>query len=897
MKKINSIIILAVMALSGFMLSNANAQVSPVLECVEQNEDGSYTAYFGYNNSSDQAYTIPVGTDNFFTPGNDVGQPTVFEPGRHVKVFSFNFTSGNQVWTLMTPGGSGSTATASPRSKACAIPSATISGDALLCSPSDESTVVIDLEGTPPFDFTYQNSDGNEFDINNYQEDTYTFQTSSLTTYTLLSVQDAYKTGNVDGSATIAMAPEASARFSSLTKGSVNICEGFTTNIEITFTGTAPYSVTIVRQDDTIEEQIVINNITTDIYTFEAALPGLYYLAAMSDANCEGDVNSSITVIVDYFDLPTAEISGGGQFCENENGSLNLNLTGEAPWQVVYQNPAGENVTIENINNSNYAFEVDQSGDYTLVSVEDANCINESSGTASVNINEAPTATIAGGGDICGEEGGVDVTFTFTGSAPFDIVYTNGQENIEVNDIEDNTYQIEAFTAGVYSLVAVNDRYCSGSVSGEANVVKNDFPEVSFIIDQNTFCANGAPVSLEASPDGGSFSGPGVSNGQFDPAEAGVGEHVITYSFTSDQGCTNSSNATVIVDALPSASISGGGDICPSTETATVNVTFTGEAPYSFTYFNGVSENTITDINDDQYSFTTADAGTYTLISLSDANGCSGSVSGEADVTLIDEDLDILIVGEESFCEGELVTLSATTEAESVTWSTNGNGVIDDVNAGTINYTPAEGETGDIVFYVTAANKCTSETNEETITIVPLPDASFSYLPDENYIFVDIEFYPTENNADSYAWDFGDGNVSTQENPIHAFNAVNDFEVSLTVENQGCENTSSAIVSVAEQRVIFVPNMFSPSAVDPENRVVKVYGEGISPNNFLFRILNRWGNTLFETSSLDVAQNQGWDGRARNGEMQSIGTYTYIVKGMFLDGVPFEKVGTVTLAR
>jgi hypothetical protein len=897
MKKINSIIILAVMALSGFIHGNASAQVSPVLECVVENGDGSYTAFYGYNNQSDQAYTIPIGNGNFFTPGNDLGQPTVFEPGRHINVFSFDFISGNYVWTIRTPGGSGRTATASPGSQACSIPSATISGDALLCRPSDKSTVVIDLEGTPPFNFTYQDGDGNEFDVNNFQDKTYTFQTSSLTTFTLLSVQDAFKTGDVDGSATIEMAPEATARFSGLTKGSVNICEGFTTNIEVTFTGTAPYSVTIVRQDEAIEEQIVINNITTDVYTFEAALPGMYYLAAMSDANCEGDVNSSVAVIVEYFDLPTAEISGGGQFCENENASLNLNLTGEAPWQVVYQNPSGENVKIENINSSNYTLDIDQPGEYTLISVEDANCTNEASGTATVNINQAPTATIAGGGDICGEAGGVDVTFTFTGNAPFDIVYTNGQENIEVNNIEDNFYQIEAITAGTYSLVALNDKFCSGTVSGEAEVVKSDFPEVSFIMDQNTFCANDAPVNLEATPDGGSFSGPGVSNAQFDPKEAGVGAHVITYSFTSEQGCTNSASATVNVDALPTATISGGGDICPSSEAATINVNLTGEAPFSFTYAVGENDNTITGINENQYSFTTAEAGTYSLISVSDANGCAGSVSGEAEVIFIDEELDILIVGEESFCEGEMVTLAVTTDAESVSWSTNGKGFIDNINATTINYTPAEGETGDIIFTVTAANKCTSETRDETITIVPFPNASFSYLPDENYLFVAIEFYPVENNADSYTWNFGDGNVSTAKNPVHAFGSVNDFEVTLTVENQGCESSSSVIVSVAEQRVIYVPNMFSPSAADPENRVVKVYGEGISPDNFLFRILNRWGNTLFETTSLDLAQNQGWDGRARNGEMQAIGTYTYIVKGMFLDGVPFEKVGTVTLAR
>ncbi len=49
------------------------------------------------------------------------------------------------------------------------------------------------------------------------------------------------------------------------------------------------------------------------------------------------------------------------------------------------------------------------------------------------------------------------------------------------------------------------------------------------------------------SPAGGSYSGPGVSAGTFNPATAGVGVHTITYSYTNGNNCTNSCTFTISV--------------------------------------------------------------------------------------------------------------------------------------------------------------------------------------------------------------------------------------------------------------------------------------------------------------------------------------------------------------
>ena len=59
-------------------------------------------------------------------------------------------------------------------------------------------------------------------------------------------------------------------------------------------------------------------------------------------------------------------------------------------------------------------------------------------------------------------------------------------------------------------------------------------------------CVTGASVALAATPAGGTFSGPGVSNGRFDPAAAGAGTHTLTYNITDSLGCGTLSQPVVV---------------------------------------------------------------------------------------------------------------------------------------------------------------------------------------------------------------------------------------------------------------------------------------------------------------------------------------------------------------
>ena len=84
--------------------------ISPAYEGWWQNDDGSFTMFFGYMNSNwEEEFDLPIGPDNQFAPGGpDQGQPTHFYPRRNMFLFTIrvpkDFGDKELVWTVVTHG-------------------------------------------------------------------------------------------------------------------------------------------------------------------------------------------------------------------------------------------------------------------------------------------------------------------------------------------------------------------------------------------------------------------------------------------------------------------------------------------------------------------------------------------------------------------------------------------------------------------------------------------------------------------------------------------------------------------------------------------------------------------------------------------------------------------------
>ncbi len=116
------------------------------------------------------------------------------------------------------------------------------------------------------------------------------------------------------------------------------------------------------------------------------------------------------------------------------------------------------------------------------------------------------------------------------------------------------------------------------------------------------------------------------------------------------------------------------------------------------------------------------------------------------------------------------------------------------------------------------------------------------------------------------------------------------YIVKVTHDQHGCIVYDTLLIAV-DNRVIFeIPSAFTPNG-DNENDEFLIIGQGLI-DDIQFKVLNRWGDIVFETNSLE----KGWDGTFQ-GKQQPIGSYNYIISVTDYLGMAYEKAGQFTLIR
>jgi gliding motility-associated-like protein len=194
-----------------------------------------------------------------------------------------------------------------------------------------------------------------------------------------------------------------------------------------------------------------------------------------------------------------------------------------------------------------------------------------------------------------------------------------------------------------------------------------------------------------------------------------------------------------------------------------------------------------------------------------------------------------------------------------------------------------------IAFDSTTCNKIDTS-NFFTIQVKEKPIASFTWAPNPPLVNTATVFTNQSQFANTYLWNFGDGESSTEVNPTHQYNATQTFNAQLIAySNAGCSDTFSLPVRALINPLLDVPNAFIPGKNDV-NSVVIVRGFGIGEIDW--KIFNRWGQLIFRTNS----RKQGWDGTFK-GKIQPMDTYTYVLDVEYTDGTKFRKTGDINLLR
>lgn len=218
-------------------------------------------------------------------------------------------------------------------------------------------------------------------------------------------------------------------------------------------------------------------------------------------------------------------------------------------------------------------------------------------------------------------------------------------------------------------------------------------------------------------------------------------------------------------------------------------------------------------------------------------------------------------------------------------WSVPGQGTIIGGQGSDSLYVDWTTGTGFVSVFATSATGCNSLADSCAPSVSPAPVADFvdtsSGTFGNSYVFID-----QTAGATSWAWDFGDGGTSTQQNPTHDFPTAGTYTVVLTVTNaNGCTDQDTVVITVLEGLII--PNVFTPNG-DGVNDEFYISSSGFS--EYRMEIYDRWGVKIFESDS----QNVRWDGRTTSGAQCSDGTYYFILTAI-TPSQDYSTTGFVTL--
>ncbi|MCO5382660.1 PKD domain-containing protein [Methanosarcina sp. Z-7115] len=83
-----------------------------------------------------------------------------------------------------------------------------------------------------------------------------------------------------------------------------------------------------------------------------------------------------------------------------------------------------------------------------------------------------------------------------------------------------------------------------------------------------------------------------------------------------------------------------------------------------------------------------------------------------------------------------------------------------------------------------------------------LPVANFSNNVTLGYVPLSVQFTDLSQNAISWYWNFGDGNNSTEQNPMYTYYTVGEYTVNLTASNANGTDSKLATITVLEHPVL-----------------------------------------------------------------------------------------------
>jgi PKD repeat protein len=380
-----------------------------------------------------------------------------------------------------------------------------------------------------------------------------------------------------------------------------------------------------------------------------------------------------------------------------------------------------------------------------------------------------------------------------------------------------------------------------------ARILIVPYPDAT-ITPVDPMCANASSVTLTAHDAGGTWSGSGVTGNIFDPSLAGPGNDIIRYEVTNGDGCSDEDQTVITVYPVPDATIITSGIVC-STDPVIV---LQAHDPGGVWAGTGVSGNIF-------YPAVAGSGNHRITYSITDANGCMDADSTiltvatpDATITPVDtlcEDSPAVIltahdlggvwsgpgvvgnrfipalagVGNHIIKYDILNTDCAASDTVVITVMPLPSIIIDAPGTVFLNAPPAAltvyptggtwsgpGLTGNMFdpaaaglgshslsYTIPPKNWGCSAEQSVLIQVVmpPLPVADFEGAT-SGCAPLTVQFINKSLHGESYTWDFGDKQYSSEENPVHTYFVPGNYVVKLTVHNIAGESVHNGVITV-----------------------------------------------------------------------------------------------------
>ncbi len=488
-------------------------------------------------------------------------------------------------------------------------------------------------------------------------------------------------------------------------------------------------------------------------------LLGGTYVITVTDANA---CISTATIIVIGATAPTAVITSSTNILcfGGNNGSATVTPAGgNPPYTYSWSPTGGTGSTGTGLT----------AGVYT-VTVTDANaCIV----TDTVAITEPPilTSTLISSNVLCNGGNSGSATITPVGG---NLIYSYSW-----SPSGGNSAVATGLIAQSYTCTVTDGNGCT-TTSSVTITEPSLLTTTSSQVDE--LCGGSNIGSATVNPSGG------VSGYTYSWAPSGGSAASATSLYAGSYTCTiTDANGCFITQSFsitePTTVVASQGAItnvsCFGLSTGAINITQAGGVgPYTYAWLPNVSaSNSATGISANSYQVT-----------VTDANGCASTIT----VTITQPPLLTLSASATptSVCNGNSVLIGATpaggAPSYSVVWNP-GN-----LPGNSQNIIPAATTTYSAT--VTDANGCTANATT-TVAVFPYPTATFSANVFSGCAplcvnFTDNSTIVNPGNIIAWAWDFGDGNTSTTQSPLHCYTTPGNYTVILTAKTaDGCENT------------------------------------------------------------------------------------------------------------